>query len=70
MAELAAVQAARWELTARQVLEHLARGLANRAIAHALGCSEKTVELHVSAVLHKAGIESRSGVLARLLARR
>lgn len=57
----------RWGLTARQgdVLGLMARGLSNRAIAVNLGLREGTVELHVSAVLARAGAESRSAVVAR-----
>ncbi|MBF5046242.1 hypothetical protein FGE12_27750 [Aggregicoccus sp. 17bor-14] len=60
--------AQRWKLTARQreVLAGLARGHTNRALAQALGCAEKTVEVHVSAVLEKSGVPSRAALLARL----
>lgn len=57
----------RWALTPRQteVVELLAQGRSNRAISMELGCAEGTVELHVSAVLEKAGAESRVEVVAR-----
>jgi DNA-binding CsgD family transcriptional regulator len=60
--------AQRWGLTARQreVLAGLARGHSNRALAQALGCAEKTVEVHVSAVLEKSGVGSRTALLAHL----
>jgi DNA-binding CsgD family transcriptional regulator len=60
--------AQRWGLTARQreVLAGLARGHSNRALAQVLGCAEKTVEVHVSAVLEKSGADSRAALLARL----
>ncbi len=60
--------AQRWGLTARQreVLAGLARGHSNRALAQALGCAEKTVEVHVSAVLEKSGAGSRAALLAHL----
>ncbi|HET9452400.1 MAG TPA: helix-turn-helix transcriptional regulator [Aggregicoccus sp.] len=60
--------AQRWGLTARQreVLAGLARGHSNRALAQALGCAEKTVEVHVSAVLDKSGAGSRAALLAHL----
>ena len=59
--------ARRWRLTRRQaeVLAEVARGLSNRDIATALGCAGSTVELHVTAVLDKAGCQSRAQLVAR-----
>ncbi len=56
----------RWGLTPRQaaVLALVAQGGSNRGVAEALGCSEKTVELHVSALLAKTRCESRSQLVA------
>lgn len=56
----------RWALTRRQceVLALVARGESNRAIAWKLGCAERTVELHVTALLAKAGVESRAALVA------
>ncbi len=56
----------RWGLTPRQaaVLELVAQGESNRAVAARLGCSEKTVELHVSALLAKTRCASRSQLVA------
>jgi DNA-binding NarL/FixJ family response regulator len=56
----------RWGLTPRQsaVLELVAQGDSNRAVASRLGCSEKTVELHVSALLSKTRCTSRSQLVA------
>ena len=53
-------------LTARQseVAALVAEGLTNRQIGRRLGISEKTVELHVSAVLARLGVPSRAGVAA------
>jgi predicted ATPase/DNA-binding CsgD family transcriptional regulator len=53
-------------LTARQteVAGLIAEGLTNRQIGRRLGISEKTVELHVSAVLARLGLPSRAGVAA------
>lgn len=58
--------AARWGLTPRQtgVLALVAEGDTNRSIAHRLGCSEKTIELHVSALLAKTRCVSRSQLVA------
>lgn len=62
-----AVARARWQLTARQaqVLELVAQGFSNRRVAAELGCSESTVELHVTALLGKADCESRAQLVAR-----
>jgi DNA-binding CsgD family transcriptional regulator len=58
--------AQRWGLTPRQsaVLALVAQGESNRAVAANLGCSEKTVELHVSALLAKTRCSSRSQLVA------
>jgi DNA-binding NarL/FixJ family response regulator len=52
-------------LTSREqeVLEQMAAGLSNRQIARALGISEHTVKFHVSAVLGKLGVSSRSAAI-------
>jgi len=49
-------------LTAReiQVLELLAEGLANKAIAERLGISDQTVKNHVSAILRKLEVNDRT----------
>lgn len=59
----------RWGLTPRQVqvLELLARGFSNKAIGVQLRCAERTVELHVTAILEKSSCPSRSALMARLL---
>jgi pimeloyl-ACP methyl ester carboxylesterase/DNA-binding CsgD family transcriptional regulator len=44
----------------QEVLNLVARGLGNEAIATRLGMSEKTVRNHVSAILSKLGVASRS----------
>lgn len=56
----------RWGLTPRQsaVLELVAQGDSNRTVASRLGCSEKTVELHVSALLAKTRCTSRAQLVA------
>ncbi len=43
-----------------QVLNQLANGLANKAIAQALNISEHTVKFHVSAILSKLNVSSRT----------
>ena len=50
------------ELEVRQLLE---QGLPDKQIASRLGISVKTVEKHVSAILHKGGVRSRTELLAR-----
>jgi DNA-binding CsgD family transcriptional regulator len=59
--------AAGWHLTPRQtdVLEVLVRGKANKEIAQALDCAENTVELHVTHLLRRAGVDSRTQLIAR-----
>jgi DNA-binding CsgD family transcriptional regulator len=58
--------AARWSLTAREteVLSHLVQGTTNKGIAGKLGCAERTVEVHVTHLLNKAQVESRSALIA------
>lgn len=59
--------AVRWRLSdrQRQVLERVAAGSTNRSIADELGCSVGTIDLHVSALLERAGAESRAELVAR-----
>jgi len=61
--------ARRWDLTPRQrdVLRHLVRGHGNTTIAELLGIGERAVELHVTAMFDRAGLESRSSLVARVL---
>ena len=56
----------RWRLTERQteILALVARGEANKSIAALLRCSVRAVEFHVTMLLRKAGVESRSGLVA------
>ncbi|HEX8435956.1 LuxR C-terminal-related transcriptional regulator [Archangium sp.] len=58
---------AHWKLTAREteVLGHLIRGESNKAISVSLGCAERTVEVHVTRILAKAQVESRSALIAK-----
>ena len=48
-----------------QVLQLLARGLTNRAIAHKLGITEHTVKFHVNAIMGKLGAQSRTEAVVR-----
>lgn len=59
------------ELTARelQVLELIAEGLSNGQIAERLYISRKTVSVHVSAILRKLGVSSRTEAARLHLAR-
>src|SRR5215208_3183223 len=43
-----------------EVLKHLARGKSNRQIASELFVEEKTVKAHVSSILRKLGVQSRT----------
>jgi len=72
--EAAAIVAARAEpeiplesLTAREreVLELLAEGLPNKAIAARLGLSDQTVKFHVSAISGKLGAANRTDAVRR-----
>ncbi|MGZ3457290.1 MAG: helix-turn-helix transcriptional regulator [Archangium sp.] len=56
-----------WGLTAREteVLGRLVRGESNKTIALHLGCAERTVEVHVTRLLAKAQVESRSALIAK-----
>jgi DNA-binding NarL/FixJ family response regulator len=44
----------------------LALGLSNKALTTEMGCAQKTVEVHVSAVLKKAHASSRAELLAKI----
>jgi DNA-binding CsgD family transcriptional regulator len=59
-----------WRLTSRQqaVLELLAQGRSNDAIAEELCIETGTVEFHVHRLLDKAGVGSRGALIAQLLA--
>ena len=61
-ADTAALMARMATLTPQQVrvLMMLSEGLLNKQIAYQLGVSEATVKAHVSAILQKLGVESRT----------
>ena len=61
-AEIANIMTKLATLTPQQVrvLMMLSGGLLNKQIAYELGVSEATVKAHVSAILEKLGIESRT----------
>ena len=58
-------------LTARevQVLELLAEGLPNKAIAVRLGISDQTVKFHVAAITGKLGAANRTDAVRRAIRR-
>lgn len=58
-------------LTAReiQVLELLAEGLPNKAIAERLGISDQTVKFHVAAISGKLGAVNRTDAVRRAVRR-
>ena len=58
-------------LTAREieVLELLAEGLSNKAIAARLGISDQTVKFHVAAITGKLGAANRTEAVRRALRR-
>lgn len=49
-----------------RVLSMISEGLLNKQIAYELSVSEATVKAHVSAVLHKLGVDSRTQAVIRL----
>jgi DNA-binding NarL/FixJ family response regulator len=52
-----------------QILQLLARGLANKQIAAALGISEHTVKFHVSSIYAKLGATNRTEAVRKGLQR-
>jgi len=65
---LASVEAELYEaLTPREleVLEVLAEGLSNKAIASRLAITEHTVKFHVSSIFAKLGAENRTDAVRR-----
>lgn len=56
-------------LTAREseVLALIVRGVSNKAIANKLDCAERTIEVHVSRLLTKLDVTSRSAIASTVL---
>lgn len=52
----------------RQVLEHMAAGLTNAAVAHRMEISQRAVEKHVAAIFDKLGLERGENEHRRVLA--
>ena len=52
-----------------QVLELLAEGMANKAIAARLGISDQTVKFHVAAIMGKLGASNRTEAVRRAVRR-
>jgi len=52
----------------REVLEHLVAGHQNKAIAHEMGISRRTVEIHRARVMHKMAARSLSHLIRMALA--
>ena len=52
-----------------QVLELLAEGLPNKAIAQQLGISDQTVKFHVSSIAGKLGAVNRTDAVRRAVRR-
>jgi DNA-binding NarL/FixJ family response regulator len=67
LAERVADYAVREQLSAREldVLKCLARGLANKEVAHSLTISEETVKSHVRSILSKLGVADRTAAVVR-----
>ena len=54
----------------QEIATLVAEGWTNRQIATRLFISEKTVETHVSHILAKVGVQTRTGLAARLMSGR
>ena len=48
------------------MLGHLIRGESNKTLSTKLGCAERTVEVHVTRILAKARVESRSALISKV----
>ncbi|WP_294642704.1 response regulator [uncultured Aureimonas sp.] len=52
------------------VLEEVARGKASKVVAHELGISVRTVEVHRANILAKLGVDNTASAIAKLVASR
>ena len=68
LTERVEIAARRWSLTSRQreVVQLLCKGLGNKEIASELGCSEVTVEKHLTEAFRRAGVNSRALLAAKV----
>lgn len=66
-ADRIAVATLRWQLTPSEsrVLAPLVRGQSNKGIASQIGCTERTVEAHVTHILQRVQVESRWALIAK-----
>jgi DNA-binding CsgD family transcriptional regulator len=51
----------------REVLDLVVRGMTNATIAAELGVSERAVEMHVTSIFDRAGVENRAALVALVL---
>lgn len=60
---------AQYKLTRRQrdVLELVVVGATNRTIGEILGITERTVEVHLTAIYERTGVENRATLVSRVL---
>ncbi len=58
-----------WRLSRRQreILVLATQGLTNKQMAFELGCCPKTIEVHVTGLLKKAGVARRNELVAKLI---
>jgi DNA-binding CsgD family transcriptional regulator len=64
-----AVKSWRLRLQGARVLSRLVQGDPNKAIAAKLGCAESTIELYVTEILRRAGVDSRAALIAKFWSR-
>ena len=69
MGQMRAASEARLSAREIEVLEHAARGLANKEIAVRLSISETTVKTHLVRIFGKLGVDDRTGAVTTALER-